>query len=149
MLKKAERISSNRITASILVQNDVTQTSEQKQTKQYAFSNSRNTKQSSSINPLIINVCTPNVNTFDQKITKRFRGPNKKDMSSIERADTPPNNPLIISSTTPPTGITIGTQTDSNPNLGQGLKPLNPHIVKNPFDDITFENSSDYLLNLH
>ena len=69
-------------------------------------------------------------------------------MSSIERVDTPQNNPPIINSTTPPIGITIGTQTDSNSNFGQGLKPLNPHIVKNHFD-ITIENSPDYLLNLH
>ena len=104
MLKKADRISSNRITASIQVQNDVIQTSERKQTKQHAFSHSRNTKQLHSINPLIVNVCTrskPNVNTFDQKITKRIRGPNKKDMSSIERADTTPDNPPSTNSTTP------------------------------------------------
>ena len=31
----------------------------------------------------------------------------------------------------------------------QGLKPLNPNIVENPFDQITLENSPDYLLNLH
>ena len=81
MLKKADKISSNRITASTPVQNDVIQTSERKQTEQHAFSHSGNTKQSDSINPLIVNVCTrskPNVNTFDQKITKRFRGPNKR-----------------------------------------------------------------------
>ena len=127
MLKKADRISSNGITASIPVQNGVIQTSERKQTEQQAFSHSRNTKQLHSINPLIINVCTrskPNVNTFDQKITKRVRGPNKKDLSSIESADTPPDNPPSTNSTTPPTGITIGTQKDSNSNLGQGLKPV-------------------------
>ena len=83
MIKKVDKISFNIITASTPVQNEVIQTSEQKQTEQHAFSHSRNTKQSHSINPLIVNVCTrskPNVNTFDQKITKRCRGPNKKDM---------------------------------------------------------------------
>ena len=33
--------------------------------------------------------------------------------------------------------------------MGQGLRPLNPHIVKNPFDKINIENSPDNLLNLH
>ena len=70
-------------------------------------------------------------------------------MTSIERSDTPPDKPPKNNSIAPPTGITRGTQTDSNSNLGQGLKPLNPHIVKSPFDDITIENSPDYLLNLH
>ena len=96
MLKKADKIPPNRITASTPVQNDVIQTVQRKQTEQHAFRYSRNTKQSHSINPLMVNVCTkskPNVNTYDQKITKRFRGPNKKDMSSIERADTPPDYP--------------------------------------------------------
>ena len=45
MLKKADGISTNRITASKPAQNDVIQTSERKETKQHAFSNSRNTKQ--------------------------------------------------------------------------------------------------------
>ena len=40
-------------------------------------------------------------------------------------------------------------ETDSNSNLGQGLKPLNPHNVKNPFVIITIENYPDYLLNLN
>ena len=88
------------------------------------------------------------MNRFEQKITNRFRGPNKKDMSSIDPADSP-DNPPIINLTTPPTGITIGTQTDSNSNLGQGIKPHNPYILKNPFDNTTIENSPDYLLNLH
>ena len=40
-------------------------------------------------------------------------------------------------------------QTDSNSNLGQGLKPPNPHNVKNPFVIITIKNYPDYLLNLN
>ena len=70
-------------------------------------------------------------------------------MSSNERSHTPPANTLNNYSIKPPTSIYIGTQTDNNFNIGQGLRPFNPHIVKNPFDDITLENSSDYLLNLH
>ena len=100
----------------------------------------------------MVNVCTrkkTNINTFEQKITRRFRGPRKKDMSSIDRTDTPPDNRPLTNSTTPPTVITIGTQTDSNSNLGQGLKTLIPHLAKNAIDEISFENSPNYLLNLH
>ena len=57
-----------------------------------------------------------------------------------------PQTPKLISNSK---AITIGTQTDCISNIGQGLKPLNPNIVKNPFDQVTLENSPDYLLNLH
>ena len=40
---------------------------------------------------------------------------------------------------TPRVRITIGAQTESSSKVGQGLKPLNPLIVNNPFDDITIE----------
>ena len=152
MLKRADKISSNRIAANIPAQNDVIQTRERKQTKQNAFSHFRSTKQSFSINPLFVNVCTrnkPNTNTFEQQITKRFRGPNKKNMSSIEHNNTPPDNPQTPNSIPPPKAITIGTQTDCISNIGQGLKPLNPHKCEKPFGEITLENSPDYLLNLH
>ena len=49
---------------------------------------------------------------------------------------------------TPPTSNTIGTKTDNISNIGQGLKTLNPVIVKNPFDDINLHNSPNNLLNL-
>ena len=81
MLKRAEKISSSRISANIPAQNDAIQTSERRQTKQTAFSQFRSTKQSFSINPRFVNVCTRNklnINTFEQQITKRPRGPNKK-----------------------------------------------------------------------
>ena len=102
MLKRADKISSNRIAANISAQNDVIQTSERKQTEQHAFSHFCSRKQSFSINPFTVNVCTrnkPNINTFDQKITRRFRCPNKKNMSSIDRTDTPSDNPQITNST--------------------------------------------------
>ena len=70
-------------------------------------------------------------------------------MSSIDHSNTPSDNPQHPNSITPPKAIAIRTQTDCISNIGQGLKPLNPSIVKNPFDEITLENSSDYLLNLH
>ena len=151
MLKRADKSSFNRIAANIPAQNGAKQTSERKQTKQNAFSHFRSTKQSFSIIPLFVNVCTrnkPNINTFEQ-ITKRFRGPNKKNMSSIDHTNTPSDNPQTPNSITPPKAITIGTQTDRISNIGLGLKPLNPHIVKNPFEDITLEYSPDYLLILH
>ena len=88
MLNKADRISSNRNAENIPEQNDVIQTSERKQTKQHAFSHSLNTNQSYSQSSTIVNNCTrnkPHKNTFDQKIIKRFRGPNGKDMLSNER----------------------------------------------------------------
>ena len=116
------------------------------------FCHFRSTKQLFSINPLLVNVCTRNklnINTFEQQITKRFCGPNKKNMSSIDRTNTPSDNPQTPNSITPPKAITIGTQTDCISNIGQGLKPMKTHIVKNPFDEITLENSPDYLLNLH
>ena len=112
MLKRADKISSKRIAAIIPAQNDVIQTSEQKQTKQHAFTQFRSTKQSFSISPFILNVCIrnkPNINTFEQKSTRRFRGPNKKNVSSIDSTDTPSDNhqitnsnPQTINSNTPP-----------------------------------------------
>ena len=92
MLKRADKNSSSRIAAITPAQNDAIQTSEQKQTKQIAFSQFRSTKQSFSINPLFVNVCKknkPKINTFEQQITKRPRGPNKKNMSSIDQTNTP------------------------------------------------------------
>ena len=83
MIKRADKISSNRIAANTPVQNEVIQTSERKQLKQIAFSQFRSTNQSFCINPLFVNVCTRNkakINTFEQHITKRFRGQNKKNM---------------------------------------------------------------------
>ena len=59
------------------------------------------------------------------------------------------DNPQTSKPTSNPKAITIGTQTDCLSNIGQGLKPLNPNIVKNPFDQVTLENSPDYLLNIH
>ena len=38
---------------------------------------------------------------------------------------------------------------DNRSNIGQDLKPLNPRIVNNLFDDITLENSQSYSLNQH
>ena len=146
MLKRADKNSSNRIAAIIPAQNDAIQTSEQKQTKQIAYSQFRSTKQSFSFNPLFVNVCKRNklnINTFEQQITKRPRCPNKKNMSSKDQTDTPSDKPQTPNSITPPKAITIGTQTDCISNIGHGLKPLNPHIVKNPFDEITLENSPD------
>ena len=70
-------------------------------------------------------------------------------MSSIDLTNTPSDNRQTPNSITPPKAITIGTQTDCISNIGQELKSLNPHIVKNPFDEITLENSPDYLLNLY
>ena len=96
MLKRADKNSSNRIAANIPAQNDAIQTSEQKQTKQTAFSQFCSTKQSFFINPLFVNVCTRNktkFNTFEQQITKRPRNPNKKNMSSIDHTNTPSDNP--------------------------------------------------------
>ena len=96
MLKRADKNSSNRIAAIIPAQNDAKQTSERKQTKQIAFSHFRSTKQLFSINALFVNVCTrnkPNINTFEQQITKRPRGPNKKNMSSINQTNTPSDHP--------------------------------------------------------
>ena len=104
MPKRADKISSNRIATNIRAQNDVIKTSEQKQTKQHAFSHFRSTKQSFSINPLIVNVCTinkPNINTFEQQINKSFRGPNRKTMSIIDHTDNPPNNPQTSNPITP------------------------------------------------
>ena len=144
MLKRAERISSNRITANTPAQYDIIKTSERKRKKQNAFSQFRCTKQSRSINPLFVNVCTrnnPNINTFEQNIIKRFRGPNKKTLSSPNQTENPPDNPQTSKFTLNPKAITIGTQTDYISNIGQGLNPLNPKIVKNPFEQITLENS--------
>ena len=70
-------------------------------------------------------------------------------MSSIDDSNTPSDNPQTPNSVTPPKAITIGAQTDCISNFGQKLKPLNPHIVKKPFGEITLENSPDYLLNIH
>ena len=129
---------------------DVIKTSERKRTKQNAFSQFRSTEQSRSINPLFVNVCirnNPNINTFEQNIFKRFRRPNKRTMSSLNQ--TTSDNPQTSKPTSNPKAITIGTQTDCVSNIGQGLKPLNPNIVKKPFDQITLENSPDYLLNIH
>ena len=134
MLKRTDKISSNRIAANLSAQNDVIQTSEQKQTKQNAFSHFRSTKQSFLIKPLFLNVCTrnkPNINTFEQQITKKYFVVIIY-MSSIDHTNTPPDNPQTPNSITLPKAITIGTLTDCISNIGQGLKPPNPHIVKNP-----------------
>ena len=105
MLKRADKNSSNRIAANIQAQNDAIQTSERKQTKQTAFSQFCCTKQSFFINPLFVNVCTrkkTNFNTFEQQITKRPRGPNKKNMSSIDHTNTPSDNPQTPNTIPPP-----------------------------------------------
>ena len=64
-------------------------------------------------------------------------------MLSSNYSDTTPdnthNNPTAIS----PTSITIGTQKIIQ-NIAQGLKPLNPLIVKFPFDEITLEKLRNY-----
>ena len=65
---------------------------------------------------------------------------NSQTTSDIPQTSKPTSNPKAI---------TIGTQTDCVSNIGQGLKPLNPNIVKKPFYQVTLENSPDYLLNLH
>ena len=70
-------------------------------------------------------------------------------MLSNKHSNNPPDKPRNNNSVTPPTSITIGTQMNSNSNIGQGLKPLNPRIAKNPFHDITLKNSRNCLLNLH
>ena len=149
MLTKADKISSNWNAANIPAHDDVIKTSERKRTKQNAFSQFLSTKQSRSINPFFVNVCTrnnPNINTFEQNIIKRFRRPIKRTMSSLNQ--TTSDNPQTSKPTSNPKAITIGTQTDCVSNIGQGLKPLNPNIVKNPIEQITLENSPDYLLNL-
>ena len=64
-------------------------------------------------------------------------------------SQTSSDNPQTSKPTSNPEAITIGAQTDCVSNIGQGLKPLNSNIVKNPFDQVTLENSPDYLLNLH
>ena len=145
LLKKADKISSNRILESSLEQNDVIHAQEQKQSKQYVFSHLLHTNQlQSSIlisqNSKIVNVCTrnrPNRNTIEQTIIKRFHGSNKNNRSSNNISCKSPditqrnkNNPG-----TPTVSISIGTQTEYSSNVGQGLKPLNPLKVKNPFDD--------------
>ena len=150
MLTKADKIWSNWNAANIPAHDDVIKTSERKRTKQNAFSQFRNTKQSRSINPLFVNVCTrnnPNINTIEQNIIKRFRGPNKRTMSLLNQ--TTSDNPQTSKPTSNPKAITIGTQTDCVSNIGLGLKPFNPNIVKNPFDQVTLENFPDYLLNIH
>ena len=76
-------------------------------------------------------------------------------MSLLNQTKQSPNsqstsdNPQTSKPTSNPKAITTGTQNDCSSNIGQGLKPLNPNIVKNPFDQVTLENSPDYLLNLH
>ena len=88
MLKKADKISSNRNAENIPEQNDVIQTSERKEIKQNAFSRSLNAKQPHPQKSNIVNVCIrnkPHKNTFGQKIMKRFRIPNRKDIF-IQRA---------------------------------------------------------------
>ena len=108
MLKRADKISSNWNAANIPAHDDVIKTSERKRTKQNAFSQFRSTKQSRSINPLFVNLCTrnnPNINTFEQNIIKKFRGPNKITMSSLNQTKPPQKTPKL-------------------PNLLLTLKPL-------------------------
>ena len=98
MLKRADKISSNSIAANIPAHDDVIKKSERKRTKQNAFPQFRSTKQSRSINPLFVNVCTrnnPNMNTFEQNIIKRFRGLNKRTMSSLNQTKTPQTIPKL------------------------------------------------------
>ena len=79
MLKRADKFPSNWIAANIPAHDDVIKISERKRAKQNAFSQFRSTKQLRSIISLFVNVCTrnnPNINTFEQNIIKRFRGPN-------------------------------------------------------------------------
>ena len=93
ILKRADKISSNWMAANTPAHYDVIKISERKQTKQNALSQFRSTKQSRPFNPLFVNVCTknnPNINTFKQNITKRFRGPNKRTMSSLNQTKPPP-----------------------------------------------------------
>ena len=93
MLKRADKISSNWIAANIPDHDDVIKTSERKRAKQNAFSQFRSTKESRSIKSFFVNVCTrnnPNINTFEQNIIKKFRGPNKRTMSSLKQTETPP-----------------------------------------------------------
>ena len=58
-------------------------------------------------------------------LLKDFELSKKKNMFSSNSSDTTPNitpnNPTGISQT----NVTIGTKTDNNANIGQGLKPLN------------------------
>ena len=85
----------------------------------------------------IDNVCignNPNKNTIEKIIIKRFQSPNWKNMLFSNNSDTITGKTPYNSTGISPTSITIGTHTDSNSNIGQGLKPLNPLIVKNPFD---------------
>ena len=72
-------------------------------------------------------------------------------MLSNNNSDISPNNTQKNENNTgtPPVSNTNGTQNENSSNIGQGLKPLNPLIVKNPFDDITVENPPNYLLTLH
>ena len=65
--------------------------------------------------------------------------------NSDTTSDNTPNNPTGVSQTS----ITLRTQTDKNPNIGQGLEPLNPFIVEKSFDEITLKKLANFLLNLH
>ena len=157
LLKKADKISSNRNAESGLEQNDVMNAKDRKQTKQHAFSHLLHTIPvaiSHSDFSNIVIVCTtnrPNRNTNEQTIRKRSRGPNKNKMSSKHNSGSSPDitQKNKNNTGTPPVGISIGTQTKNSSNIGRGLKLLNPLIFKNPFDDITLENSPNYLLKLH
>ena len=165
MLKRADKISSNRTALIKQADNDVIIASEQKRAKQSAFSQIHSKEQSHYIDSKFVhsnstiyntvNVCTrnkPSINTYEQKITKRFRRPNKGNMETPKLSEEnphPTNNTQHQENITNKKAITIGTQTDYISNQGQGLKPLDPNIVENPFNSITIENSPDYLLNLH
>ena len=95
MLRKGNKISSNKNAESIPEPNDVKKTSEQKKIKQHAFSHLLHINQPHSQNLNIANVCTrnkPHKNPFNQKIIKRFRGRKRKDMKSNDRSNTPQDN---------------------------------------------------------
>ena len=94
--RKADKVSSNRNAEIQLEDNDVIHASERKQIKVHAISHSFHTNQLHSQKSNIVNVCTrnkPQRNTFDQKIIKKFRGPNRKDILSNEYSNTPSDNP--------------------------------------------------------
>ena len=76
----------------------------------------------------------PQVETFQVPIKKRYRAPNKKKTQMM---------------TTPQETNTIATQTDETSNLGQGRQPLEDREDFNPIPELDYENTPDYLKQLH
>ena len=93
-----------------------------------------------SINPLFstkIHVTTRSnlqVETFQVPIKKRHRAPNKKKTQTMA---------------TPQETNTIATQTEETSNLGKGHQPLEDREHFNPISELDYENTPDYLKQLH